>query len=230
MYPKAQVGDDAIDLKEVDQNAGARRRGRPSKKEAGDLSRRIVEAAARQFLEAGYQATSMDAIAAETGSSKRTLYARFPSKLHLFEAAITQHSMLDHAELRKFENRPGSVAATLEEFAVWLGRRTTHMRNVAFFRILAAEAHRHLELQEFYERNVVKPIVETVGRIFEIGMARGEIADADSRFLAEQFLEAVCAREMRRRIYGQTSAGETRESRERIRSAVRLFLQGAEQH
>lgn len=44
----------------------------------------IVDAARRLFLEQGYEVTSMDAIAAEAGVSKRTVYSHFRSKELLF--------------------------------------------------------------------------------------------------------------------------------------------------
>ena len=48
----------------------------------------IVEAATELFLEAGYGAVSMDAIAARAGVSKRTVYSHFPGKDVLFGAVM----------------------------------------------------------------------------------------------------------------------------------------------
>src|SRR5688500_8373720 len=44
----------------------------------------ILDAAVAEFREAGYEATSMDRIAASAGVSKRTVYNHFPSKEALF--------------------------------------------------------------------------------------------------------------------------------------------------
>lgn len=44
----------------------------------------IVDAAVAEFRAAGYEATSMDRIAARAGVSKRTVYNHFPSKEALF--------------------------------------------------------------------------------------------------------------------------------------------------
>jgi TetR/AcrR family transcriptional regulator of autoinduction and epiphytic fitness len=50
----------------------------------------ILDAAVAEFREAGYEATSMDRIAASAGVSKRTVYNHFPSKEALFTRILEQ--------------------------------------------------------------------------------------------------------------------------------------------
>lgn len=50
----------------------------------------IVSAAIEEFLAAGFDATSMDRIAARASVSKRTVYNHFPSKEALFAAILRQ--------------------------------------------------------------------------------------------------------------------------------------------
>ncbi|MFK3758230.1 TetR/AcrR family transcriptional regulator [Lysobacter enzymogenes] len=50
----------------------------------------ILEAAVAEFRQAGYDATSMDRIAASAGVSKRTVYNHFPSKEALFAQILQQ--------------------------------------------------------------------------------------------------------------------------------------------
>jgi TetR/AcrR family transcriptional regulator of autoinduction and epiphytic fitness len=50
----------------------------------------IIGAAIEEFLAAGYDATSMDRIAARASVSKRTVYNHFPSKEALFAAILHQ--------------------------------------------------------------------------------------------------------------------------------------------
>lgn len=50
----------------------------------------ILEAAAAEFRQAGYDATSMDRVAASAGVSKRTVYNHFPSKEVLFGHILQQ--------------------------------------------------------------------------------------------------------------------------------------------
>jgi AcrR family transcriptional regulator len=61
----------------------------------GDARRtQIVEAAVRLWLRAGFDTTTMDAIAREAGLAKGTLYLYFPSKEALLDEAIRRYSLL----------------------------------------------------------------------------------------------------------------------------------------
>lgn len=50
----------------------------------------IVKAAINEFLEKGFQATSMDALSARAGVSKRTVYNHFANKEELFQEIVRQ--------------------------------------------------------------------------------------------------------------------------------------------
>lgn len=60
------------------------RRGRPTEAEARELHATLREAAVATFLQHGYDATTMEAIAQAAGITKRTLYARYPDKRSVF--------------------------------------------------------------------------------------------------------------------------------------------------
>jgi len=99
-----------------------------------DTSRKrteILNAAARVFIEVGYDRASMDAIADEAGASKRTVYNHFPSKEELFGQVI-QRFMSDAQQLKRvrYEADKG-LESQLAQFAhamrqptrdpIWLG-------------------------------------------------------------------------------------------------------------
>jgi TetR/AcrR family transcriptional regulator of autoinduction and epiphytic fitness len=52
----------------------------------------ILDAAVAEFRQSGYEATSMDRVAASAGVSKRTVYNHFPSKEALFAQILLQLS------------------------------------------------------------------------------------------------------------------------------------------
>lgn len=58
------------------------------------LREHILDTAKLAFLEAGFERTSMDAIAARAETSKRSLYAHFPTKDALFLAVVERIRVL----------------------------------------------------------------------------------------------------------------------------------------
>lgn len=66
------------------------RPGRPSKDEAQDTRALLIDAATRLFARHGYAGTSTRAIAREVGLSESVLYAHFPNKQAIYEAAYSQ--------------------------------------------------------------------------------------------------------------------------------------------
>jgi TetR/AcrR family transcriptional repressor of mexJK operon len=62
----------------------------PGECERGGKSESILTAARDIFLESGYAAASMDAVAAAANVSKATIYAHFANKRALFEAVLTR--------------------------------------------------------------------------------------------------------------------------------------------
>jgi AcrR family transcriptional regulator len=62
--------------------------GRPTAERAAAIETAILEAARSQFLAAGYEGASMDAIAASARVSKGTLYTRYPTKSALLHAVV----------------------------------------------------------------------------------------------------------------------------------------------
>jgi AcrR family transcriptional regulator len=101
-----------------------------------------VGAATVLFLRDGFVATSMEAVAAAAGVSKRTLYSRFTDKPALFREAIAR---LIAAWLPSFDAAI-EQAASLDEALLAAARRMLATALVpealALYRLLVAEAER----------------------------------------------------------------------------------------
>lgn len=81
----------------------------PSPRRLTDRKRQAILAAAiDEFRAAGYEATSMDRIAARAGASKRTVYNHFPSKEELFGEILHQlwQTIAGNEELAYSAERP----------------------------------------------------------------------------------------------------------------------------
>nr|WP_256450042.1 TetR/AcrR family transcriptional regulator [Aquabacterium sp. CECT 9606] len=69
-----------------DSTPPASRRGRPR---SAERIQRVLDAAASQFLQLGFDRTSMESVAQEAGVSKVTVYTYYPSKDELFSAVVS---------------------------------------------------------------------------------------------------------------------------------------------
>jgi AcrR family transcriptional regulator len=110
------------------------------------LREHILDAAKLAFLEDGFERTSMDAIAARAETSKRSLYAHFPTKDVLFVAVVERIRALFGERMRT----PASYAGEPAEAVVrYCGRFVQLLRWSSVARMLRlgiAEADRLPEL------------------------------------------------------------------------------------
>ncbi|MES2941826.1 MAG: TetR/AcrR family transcriptional regulator [Pseudomonadota bacterium] len=75
----------------------------------------ILEAAAEQFRSCGFEATSMDRVAANAGVSKRTVYNHFPSKDELFTETVVQMFLASASDMDLPYQADVSLAEQLTE-------------------------------------------------------------------------------------------------------------------
>jgi TetR/AcrR family transcriptional regulator of autoinduction and epiphytic fitness len=100
----------------------------------------IIDAAIIEFRASGFEATSMDKIAATAGVSKRTVYNHFPSKDELF-TQILQQLWDSSAALMAIPYRPG--APLREQLLALLGQKMKLLQDGYFLdlaRVAIAEA------------------------------------------------------------------------------------------
>jgi AcrR family transcriptional regulator len=83
------------------------------------LREHILEVAKNAFLESGFERTSMDTLAARAETSKRSLYAHFPTKDALFLAVIDRAHDLFRGRMRTPEHYASDPA---EAAALFCGR------------------------------------------------------------------------------------------------------------
>jgi AcrR family transcriptional regulator len=93
--------------------------GRPTRDQAEQRNRELLEKALDLFLENGFERTTIEGITAAVGMAKRTVYARYGDKMTLFKAALQraiEEWMLPVDRLREAET------ADLEETLLEIGR------------------------------------------------------------------------------------------------------------
>ena len=97
---------------------------------------RILATARGFFLSRGYQNTSMDQVAKESGVTKQTVYRYFPSKLELFRAVLEGMA----TEGRHYTFGEAGVREELEAFARELVTLHLTEERLGLFRLIIAES------------------------------------------------------------------------------------------
>ena len=151
-------------------SAKGRRGGRPSADQAGDVDRRILDAATDLFLRMGYDATSCDQVVAQAGAGKASLYARYANKEALFAAVVRR--MVDHTLVPSgvvpwhlcVQDRLRAVGHSLLEHALT-------PEAVALMRVVVTTAHRMPDLAR---------LVDRIGRDGGVTCVAHAIAGADA--------------------------------------------------
>ena len=140
-----------------------RSRGRPSPEQAIALRESFLAAALESFLEKGYAATSIEAIAREAGVAKITIYRQFDNKEALFREVVhravssaretMQATLVQHADARQ----------VLLDLVERMYLSATEPKTLALLRLVIAEAVRFPELaKSLYAENsyVLAPVVD----------------------------------------------------------------------
>lgn len=154
-----------------------RSRGRPSVKQANELTTLIVEVARRMFLEYGYDNTSIDDIAAAARISKSTLYARFKEKTQLFEAVCMQIVDNDFSKITKPDFVRGDIHRTLEGAMIALLEGMMRREIIEFERMTISVAGRFPELARVVERARGRVIVGLQQLLLKATQARELVID-----------------------------------------------------
>lgn len=128
-----------------------------------DKREKIMQGALRTFLSNGYSA-SMDAIAAEAGVAKQTLYSYFNNKEDLFAALMDR--LLEHfvdagmtPELRALPTQ-----AFLRKLAQITLSQMDDWEYVSMLRLVIGESARFPQLSDVYLTRLVSPGIEKLAR------------------------------------------------------------------
>lgn len=195
--------------------------GRPPVYTEKERCQRLLTAAEQVFTTTGYGAATMEEIAKSAGMSKKTLYALYPDKEHLFAAMVG--GLWDSP----WENDQSQVIDAGAEL-----RRRLHAmvqfimtaRQVRLTRLLISEAERTPKLaRDFHDRVISKArryLAEAVERARDEGVGP-EIDDVDQ--MTATLLGAALARNHLGALFGRKPKATKKQLEDQVDTALRLL-------
>jgi TetR/AcrR family transcriptional repressor of mexJK operon len=204
----------------------AGRGGRPSRADALRLRGRILEVATELFLAQGYESTSIEAVAARAGISKRTFYHRFDDKPMLFAAVV--HQIIE--QIRPRAGVPLIEGATLRDVLRRLAGMILHAalspQALALHRLVMAESARFPELVRAVSgEGSTREATTLISDLLARELRESALSADDRAFAAEQFIFMVVTVPQRRAM-GYGTAMTAADLDAWADKAVRLFLNG----
>lgn len=166
----------------------------------------VVEAARTLFLRDGHAGTTMAAIAAMAGITKRTLYNNYPDKDALFVGIVSE--VIGYAEayaraLRRELVEAASATdarAVLREVGVRLAIAIVRPDVVALRRLLIGEARDFPDLARAYYSRAPGRVLAALAAGFRAMAATGALRVTDARIAASQFAYLVAGEALDRAV------------------------------
>lgn len=148
----------------------------------------ILRVAAKLFFEKGYEATTTRDIATGAKTSKRTVYAEFPSKEMILRALIGSSTaeMTETIDLELPATRE-DLLATLREFAGHFLRLVLEHRRLSMTRLAIAESLRSPEIGREIETSGRQKLSASVERVLRHAAAGGLINGADIELIMNAY-------------------------------------------
>lgn len=202
-----------------------RRAGRPPARHAGDVDRRILDAATSLFLRVGFDATSCDQVVALAGAGKASLYARYANKEELFAAAVrdqVERSLAPSADVPLDLPLPARLQA--------VGRSIlSHALQpdvVALMRVVLATAQRMPDLAQQADRTGRDRAVERVADAIAGGASTEPGAIEQALPAAAKFIDLIFVPNQMRALLGEDPDTLLAHSVRSIDDAVDLLEKG----
>ena len=191
-----------------------------------DKRRAILDAAALIFMRDGFGLAGIDDIVAESGVSKRTLYAHFPSKEALFGAIIEEWCDRILAPLQEADIGQRDPRETLIAVGRLLLDVILSPEGISLYRVVVAEAPRFPNLGRIFYDSGHEPGAELLSGYIRRKIEEGVFRAVDSRKAAEGFYQLVIGFIHDRMLLGMDVEADPEEIEAQLAFAADTFLGG----
>ena len=184
--------------------------------------RAILEAALKVFAATGYTGTRMDAVAAEAGVTKPTLYSYFPSKESLFQAMMLgkRDQMLDVFE---HPSQQGMVADLLV-FAWAYADTVMRPEMLSLARLIIGEVQRFPEIGRAYQASGPDHLMRGIMRYLEGQRRAGRLDFEDAELAAQDLWGLILSAPRTQALYMPDAQPDRTTLRRYIVNGLRVFL------
>jgi AcrR family transcriptional regulator len=184
--------------------------------------RAILDAALKVFAAQGYTGASMDAVAAEAGVTKPTLYSYFPSKESLFQAMMLgkRDAMLDVFE---HPSDQGMVADLLV-FAWAYADTVMRPEMLALARLIIGEVQRFPEIGRAYQASGPDHLLRGIMRYLDGQRRAGRLEFEDAELAAQDLWGLILSAPRTQALYMPDALPDRETLRRYILNGLRVFL------
>jgi TetR/AcrR family transcriptional repressor of mexJK operon len=195
--------------------------GRPK-----DLEKRaaILDAAKRLFPLTGFEGTSMDAIAAQAGVSKLTVYSHFTDKETLFFAAIRARCEEQMPATLFDVDASEPVRHQLEEIARAFFALVTAPESIALHRLLTSGTGMSEKLTQMFWEAGPQRVQSGFQQFLRHEVEAGQLSVGDVPRASSQFFALLKGELHARMLCGCSEPFNERDIETHIRSTVEFFL------
>ena len=203
--------------------------GRPRRGHQGKVEERILDAAAKVFLERGFSGASLEDIAEAACAGKPTIYARYASKETLF-AAVIERLVRRNTGIEAIACGGATIPERLETAAASILTRLLRPEPIGLIRVAVAEARRFPDLATSVSRMARERQTEGLARIlaeFAEDAGTGALPAFAAHCLpvtAKQFLELAVLPMMIRALFGEDLDALRAEIDPHVSRSVAFFL------
>jgi len=162
----------------------------------------IVAAALEVFVERGFAATRLEAVARRAGVTKGTVYLYFSSKEVLFKAVVRETIVPVIAQGEALaQSFPGSARELVERLVREYWRLVGETALAGIPKLMIAEAANFPELARFYYEEVAVRGHRLMAGVLERGIRNGEFRKMDVQFAAKIAMAALMHASVVRRSF-----------------------------
>jgi AcrR family transcriptional regulator len=184
--------------------------------------RQILDAALTVFAAQGYSGTTMDAVAAEAGVTKPTLYSYFPSKESLFQAMMLgkRNLMLD-----VFEHQSGQgMVADLLGFAWAYADTVMRPDMLSLARLIIGEVNRFPEICRAYQASGPDRLLQGIMRYLETQREAGRLEFDDTELAAQDLWGLILSAPRTQALHMPDTVPDRAALHRYITNGLRVFL------